>query len=53
MYKETVGSTAIRKSSKIKEIQEEFAERIPRISDPVDYVSYTYFMVRLHDFDIA
>ena len=53
MYKELVGSTAVRKSSKIKEITDEFIKRMDNIKERDDLVNYTYFMVRLHDFDIA
>lgn len=53
MYKEKVGSTAVRKSSKIKDVVEDFAKRLPRVSDPEDLVSYSYFLVRLMDFDIS
>lgn len=53
MYKEKVGSTAVRKSSKIRDIVEDFAKRLPRITEPEDLVSYSYFFVRLIDFDIS
>ena len=53
MYKELVGSTAIRKSSKVKDIIEEFSKRLPNIKDKDDLVNYCYFLVRLHDFDIS
>jgi hypothetical protein len=53
LYKELVGSTAVRKSSKIKDLVEEFAKRIPGIEGKEDLVNYTYFLIRLHDFDIV
>ena len=53
MYKELVGSTAIRKSSKIREIVDEFGRRVPQITDKEDLVNYCYFLARLQDFDIA
>lgn len=53
MYKELVGSTAIRKSSKIKEIVIEFEMRMAKITHYDDYVNYTYFLARLSDFDLV
>ena len=53
MYKELVGLTAVRKSSKIKELIDEFRKRMTRITDPIDFVNYTYFLARLHDFDVS
>jgi hypothetical protein len=48
-----VGTTAVRKSSKIKDITEEFNKRIPRITDKDDLVNFTYYLARLYDFDIV
>ena len=53
MYKEIIGVTAVRKSSKIKAIQEEFTKRLPDISYPDYFVNYTYFLIRLLNFDIG
>ena len=53
MYKELVGGTAIRKSSKIKDMIEEFAKRLPRVSDKEGFVNYCYFLARLQDFELA
>ena len=53
MYTELVGSTAVRKSTKIKDIVDSFIKRLPNISDKDDYVNYTYFYCRLLDYEIA
>jgi hypothetical protein len=52
MQKELVGSTAVRKSSKIKDIIDEFVKRMPQIEDKNDLVNYTYFLAKLYDFDL-
>lgn len=54
MYKEIVGTTAVRKSSKIKDISDEFNQRITgKFNRPSDYVNYTYFLTRLNEFEIG
>jgi len=52
MYKEIVGHTAIRKSSKLEEIIKEVDKRLMDIQDPVDYINVFYFLNRLNDFDL-
>jgi|LauGreDrversion4_2_1035121.scaffolds.fasta_scaffold125033_5 hypothetical protein len=53
MYKEKVGATAVRKSSKIRDIIENYVKRLPNISSNDEFVNYSYFLVRLIDFDIS
>ena len=31
---------------------EEYARRIPKVDDKIDLVHYTYFLLRLHDFEL-
>ncbi len=53
MYTEIVGTTAVRKSSKVRNIMDEFMSRIDNLKDPVDFVNYTYFMIRLMQLEIG
>jgi hypothetical protein len=48
-----VSSTAIRKSSKIKDLIDEFIKRAPTLTTSDDLINYQYFMVRLHDIDLS
>lgn len=52
MYKEVVGHTAVRKSSKVDAIVNEFKKRLMNLKVPEDFVNYNYFMNRLLDFDL-
>jgi hypothetical protein len=48
-----VGGTAVRKSSKIRDITDEFAKRLPRIEQKEDYVNYNYFLTKLFQFELG
>lgn len=53
LYKELVGTTAVRKSLKFKDLQEEFSRRLTKgIDDKLDLINYTYFLVRVADFEL-
>ena len=48
-----VGGTAVRKSSKIRDISDEFAKRLPQIEQKEDFVNYNYFLTKLFQFEIG
>ncbi len=52
MQLELLGRTAIRKSSKMRDITDEYAKRLPKINQKEDYVNYTYFLAKVSDFDL-
>ena len=43
----------MRKSSKIRDISDEFAKRLPRIEQKEDFVNYNYFLTKLFQFEIG
>lgn len=53
MYREIVGSTAIRKSSKIRNILDEYILRVVNLNAPQDFINYTYFLSRINNFEIG
>jgi hypothetical protein len=53
MHWETLGLTAVRKSSKVKDIIDAYSKRIPQVNDMSDMVNYTYFLGKLVEFDLA
>ena len=50
--KEIIGGTAVRKSSKIHDITDEFGKRLSRITNKEDYVNYTYFLAKVNQFEM-
>ncbi len=52
MYKEIVGHTAVRKSTKLDEIISFLNSQLPNIKEPSDYINAFYFMNRVNDFDL-
>ena len=49
-----MGTTAVRKSLKFKDLQEEFSRRLAKgIDDKLDLINYSYFLVRVADFELS
>lgn len=53
MYKELVGHTAVRKSNKLEEIIALVNDKMYDVKEPIDYINFFYFVIRVHDFDLG